>query len=63
MYIKHVLARIYLVHTLFWVCVTWDRFSAMWTAEGNGISTFKVEESSSREGLNSGRNHGTIPMI
>ena len=30
-YVKHVLARIYVVFTLFWVCVAWGRFSARWT--------------------------------
>ena len=30
-YVKHVLARIYVVSTLFWVCVAWGRLSARWT--------------------------------
>ena len=30
-YVKHVLAHIYVVFTLFWVCVAWGRFSARWT--------------------------------
>ena len=30
-YLKHFLARIYVVFTLFWVCVAWGRFSARWT--------------------------------
>ena len=30
-YVKHVLARICLVFTLFWVCVARGRFSARWT--------------------------------
>ena len=30
-YVKHVLARIYVVFTLFCVCVAWGRFSARWT--------------------------------
>ena len=30
-YVKHVLARIYVVFTLSWVCVAWGRFSARWT--------------------------------
>ena len=36
-YLKHVLARIYVVFPLFWVCVAWGRFSARWIAEGNRI--------------------------
>ena len=30
-YLTHVLACIYVVFTLFWVCVAWGRFSARWT--------------------------------
>ena len=30
-YVKHVLAHIYLVVTLFWGCVACGRFSARWT--------------------------------
>ena len=30
-YVKHVLGRIYVVSTLFWVCVARGRFSARWT--------------------------------
>ena len=30
-YVKHVLARIYVVCTLFWLCVARGRFSARWT--------------------------------
>ena len=32
-YVKHVLASIYVVFTLFWVCVAWGRFSARWTCQ------------------------------
>ena len=30
-YIKHVSGRMYVVPTLFWVCVAWGRFYARWT--------------------------------
>ena len=30
-YVKHVLARSYVVFALFWVCVAWGRCSARWT--------------------------------
>ena len=30
-YVKHVLGRIYVVFSLFCVCVAWSRFSARWT--------------------------------
>ena len=30
-YVKHVLGRIYVVSTLFWVCVAWGTFSTRWT--------------------------------
>ena len=30
-YVKHVLAGIYVVSTLFWVCIARGRFSARWT--------------------------------
>ena len=30
-YVKHVLANIYVIFSLFCVCVAWGRFSARWT--------------------------------
>ena len=37
-HVQHVLARIFVVFTLFWGCVGWGRFSARWTCRRQEIS-------------------------
>ena len=44
-YVKHVLARSYVVFTLFWVCIAWGRFSARWAPGRITSHRFKKDQS------------------
>ena len=55
-YVKHVLARIYVVFTLFWVCVAWGRFSARWTCRS-------IMRSIPPKGIRGSTQHNALRML